>query len=73
MTTVGYGDYYPITLPGYLTASAVMLIGMVITALPIAIIGENFSTYYKYGKKREKRATAAAKKKDVSEVDGLQE
>ena len=53
MTTVGYGDFFPTTAPGYAAACIVMLSGMIITALPIAIIGENFSTYYKFNKRRE--------------------
>ena len=52
MTTVGYGDYYPKNVFGYAVAAVVMLLGLMITALPIAIIGANFSVYHEYNKKR---------------------
>ena len=52
MTTVGYGDYYPKNIFGYAVAAVVMLLGLMITALPIAIIGANFSIYYEYHRKR---------------------
>ena len=54
MTTVGYGDIYPATLPGYLITVIVMIAGLTITALPIAIVGGNFSVVYEYNQKREK-------------------
>jgi hypothetical protein len=42
MTTVGYGDCYPITVAGKLLAMATMLLGVFIFALPITVIGSNF-------------------------------
>ncbi|KAF6035849.1 hypothetical protein EB796_005847 [Bugula neritina] len=48
MTTVGYGDYYPKNTLGYAVAAVIMLFGLMITALPIAIIGANFTVYYEY-------------------------
>ena len=55
MTTVGYGDYYPTNLYGYAVAAVVMMLGLILTALPIAIIGANFSMYYDYNTKRERQ------------------
>lgn len=55
MTTVGYGDKVPATIPGYFAAIFVMITGLVITALPIAIIGENFTIVYEYNQKLEKQ------------------
>ncbi|XP_067948830.1 potassium voltage-gated channel protein Shal-like [Watersipora subatra] len=55
MSTVGYGDYYPTTTIGYLTAVAVMMLGMMIMALPIAIIGSNFATISDYNKLRQQK------------------
>lgn len=46
MTTVGYGDYYPTSVVGYFIGSACALTGLLILAMPIAIIATNFSTYY---------------------------
>ena len=62
MTTVGYGDYYPKNGVGYIAAAGVMMLGLMITALPIAIIGTNFSIYYDYNKKRMKQRKKKATK-----------
>jgi len=42
MTTVGYGDCYPITLPGKVLSVVAMLTGIIVLALPISVIGNNF-------------------------------
>jgi len=42
MTTVGYGDCYPLSFPGKLLAMATMLLGVLILALPITVVGSNF-------------------------------
>ena len=55
MTTVGYGDMVPSTYPGYFAAVIVMVIGLTVTALPIAIVGGNFAVVYEYNQKLEKR------------------
>ncbi|XP_067949888.1 potassium voltage-gated channel protein Shaw-like [Watersipora subatra] len=59
MTTVGYGDMYPTTFPGYLVTIVVMLVGLTITALPIAIVGGNFAVVYEHNQKREKEELKA--------------
>eukprot|EP01063_Lacrimia_lanifica_P007655 TRINITY_DN14928_c0_g1_i1.p1 TRINITY_DN14928_c0_g1~~TRINITY_DN14928_c0_g1_i1.p1 ORF type:complete len:601 (+),score=192.92 TRINITY_DN14928_c0_g1_i1:124-1926(+) len=42
VTTVGYGDKYPVTVFGYLIASGAMFAGLLIVAFPIIIIGAKF-------------------------------
>jgi len=42
MTTVGYGDCFPVSTPGKLLAMLTMLIGVLILALPITVVGSNF-------------------------------
>jgi len=49
LTTVGYGDVHPITGPGRILGSFIMLLGIAMFALPAAILG---SAYYEEIQKR---------------------
>lgn len=51
--TVGYGDIAPTTTLGKLTASFAMLCSIVIMALPISVIGANFSRAWMEKKEEE--------------------
>lgn len=42
LTTVGYGDVYPITLAGKVLASVIAVLGIGMVALPTGIIGASF-------------------------------
>ena len=46
MTTVGYGDGYPMTAEGRTLAVFAMIAGILIIAMPITVIGDNFSKAY---------------------------
>ena len=46
MTTVGYGDVVPTQPLGKILAAIVMIFGIVVIALPITVIGSNFSSIY---------------------------
>ena len=54
MTTVGYGDVFPLTTAGQLVASITMMFGILILALPITVIGSNFATEYEEYLRRQK-------------------
>ncbi|XP_060579251.1 potassium voltage-gated channel protein Shaw-like [Ruditapes philippinarum] len=46
VTTVGYGDYVPVTPAGHVVAIACAVCGVIILALPIGIIASSFYTFY---------------------------
>jgi len=46
MTSVGYGDVYPKTTQGKCVGFIVMLVGMIVIALPVAIVGQKFHDVY---------------------------
>merc|ERR1719313_2941803 len=46
MTTVGYGDMYPVTFIGKLIAVYTMFCGILLLALPVIVVGGNFQEVY---------------------------
>jgi len=65
MTTVGYGDTYPISPLGKLVAGITFLGGLAIIAFPIAILGSKFlDLYLEAEAKKELRLKAIARQKE---------
>ncbi|CAE8609041.1 unnamed protein product [Polarella glacialis] len=56
ITTVGYGDTAPTTVAGKLIGAVMILCGVIVLAMPIGVVGANFSReYYTIQDERRKR------------------
>mmetsp|Transcript_37039 Transcript_37039/g.90346 ORF Transcript_37039/g.90346 Transcript_37039/m.90346 type:complete len:483 (+) Transcript_37039:102-1550(+) len=68
MSTVGYGDHYPVSFLGRVVANITMTVSLIVLSLPITIIGANFDDEYQEMRNRKaeaKKAALAAKVKEA--------
>ena len=54
MTTLGYGDMYPRTALGYIVGAICALCGLLMLALPVPVIVNNFTLYYSHAQAKLK-------------------
>jgi hypothetical protein len=59
-TTLGYGDLYPTTPIGRSLACVWIFCGIVIVAMPVGVLGSNFSMMYQTFKEKEREEMEAA-------------
>ena len=66
MTTVGYGDVFPVTPIGYMVGTACAVSGVLMVALTFPVISNNFTLFYTHVRSRRGRDGAAAYSDDDS-------
>jgi len=64
LTTIGYGDVYPVTVPGKLIAAGVAVIGIAVYAIPTGIMASAFTEELR--KKKEQNNTCPHCGKDIT-------
>ncbi|KAL8577353.1 hypothetical protein ACOMHN_044858 [Nucella lapillus] len=69
MTTVGYGDVYPVSVGGKVVGSICALSGLIVVAMPIAVIASKFSVYHSNLSPRQQGKDRAAFLKDNPQFD----
>ncbi|KAJ9452955.1 Potassium voltage-gated channel protein Shaker [Diplonema papillatum] len=76
VTSVGYGDMYPVTFWGHVVGTITMLTGLLIVAFPIIILGANFQDVQqefkdaKHRKLRRRKDLAKQKSSRRGQSDG---
>ena len=55
LTTVGYGDIYPITAGGKIFATLIVFLGLGLVTVPTALIASSFTSAFKEGKKEDNK------------------
>jgi len=68
MTSVGYGEVYPRTTLGKCVGFVAMLVGMVLIALPVAIVGQKFQDIYELHDLEEAKVRAGTRLQSDSKV-----
>ncbi|KAL8624704.1 hypothetical protein ACOMHN_038250 [Nucella lapillus] len=73
MTTVGYGDVVPVSTAGKVLGMLCALCGVIVMALPIAVIASRFTTYHDNISARQQKKSRLAFLKDHPEFQNGKE
>jgi len=71
MTTVGYGDLYPVTGYGQVVGYFTILLGIVVLSLPITVIGSTFSEEFEEQNRIEERERRLRQLKMQEKLDEM--
>jgi hypothetical protein len=66
MTTVGYGEKYPKTFQGCIVGVTCMFSGILLIALPTAIVGQNFQEVYRDMLEQQQRTLRRRSSKNMT-------
>ena len=69
VTTVGYGDFYPVTLPGRITAGLIMITGLLTLAVVTAQVASGFVAQGPRRAQRRPQPQAAPPEVTLAELD----
>ena len=69
LTSLGYGDFSPTTFLGKIIGSACAVSGVLVMALPIPIVVDNFADYYSEQKKIEAQELKKEAQAKQAEID----
>ena len=73
VTTVGYGDVYPVTVEGRVIATIIMVIGIAILSILISTVGAQFiESKIKSQRRREENNIKVLIKDKIDRLEGLQ-
>lgn len=74
ITTVGYGDLYPTTVLGKLIGALTILNGIIVLAMPIGVVGANFSAeYYRVQDEKKRRVKLKQQMRTRAQVEEEQD
>lgn len=68
VTTLGYGDVVPVTKVGKIIGAMCAICGVIIIALPVSVIGSNFSYFYMQARTRIQQPRRSTKMPALSHV-----
>ena len=73
LTSLGYGDFWPTTILGKIIGSMCAVCGVLVMALPIPIVVDNFADYYSEQKKLEGKELKREAQAKQAQMDGKAE